>query len=242
MIEIHKTDNLLEKGFFNFEYSKEFLKEVDFVNLNKIKGIGFYFKDDDIESTEFNHFFKSFNKILLADNEIYFVLTEIYPKKKNRVRSKRLMFYEESKEIGEENILEAEIEFVDSKTLLIGGAKLTEKNLDFCTKNLFNDYFSFGYVVNKKKDRFRENFRENFEKIIKEFSNSDKRFQVNYLKLSNYLINENDLIYRIMLDGRSNQSLEIYGLNKGISRLEELIENKLNKVYYLRKMRKENSR
>jgi hypothetical protein len=113
------------------------------------QGLGFYFKDDDIESTEFKHFFKNFNKILLDENEVFFVLIELYPKKKNRVRSKRLMFYEERKEIGENNVSEAEIEFIDDETVLTGTARLTAENIDYCLHNLFNEYFSFGFV-NKK--------------------------------------------------------------------------------------------
>jgi predicted nucleotidyltransferase len=235
MIEIHKTNNLLEKGFFNFEYSKEFLTETDSESLRKVKGLGFYFKDDDIESTGFNHFFKNFNKILIDENNIYFVLTEIYPKKRNRVRSKRLMFYEERKEIGEENVLETEVEFKDDETIIAGAAKLAGENFDYCPKNLLNEYFSFGYIINKEKDKFKENFNRLSEKIVKEFSNSPKRFQINYLKLANFLLDEGVLIYRITFDGRSIQSLEIYGLDKEIEELEELVENKLDKVYYLRR-------
>lgn len=242
MIEIHKTDNILSKGFFNFEHSKEFLSETDFTNISKVKGIGFYFKEDDIESTEFKHFFKSFNKILLNENEIYLVLIEIYPKKRNRVRSKRLMFYEERKELGEENILEAEIEFKGDETIIIGAVKITEGNFDYCMDNLVNEYFSFGYVVNKNKDRFKNDVGQIFDKIVKGFSNSDKAFQINYLKLSNYILKGGSLIYRVMLDGKSNQSLEIYGFDSDIEKLEERVENQLNEVYYLRRMWKVNSR
>ena len=117
MIELYKTDNILEPGFFNFEHSKTFLSDTDVAGIQKVKGIGFYFKEDDIESTEFRHFFKSFNRMLLEENGIYWVLAEIYPKKRNRVRSKRLMFYEERKEIGEENVLEKEVEFNSGETI-----------------------------------------------------------------------------------------------------------------------------
>jgi len=242
MIEIHKTDNILSEGFFNFAHSKEYLSKTDFTNISKIKGLGFYFKEDDIESTEFKHFFKSLNKLLLNEDAVYLVLIEIYPKKRNRVRSKRLMFYEERKELGEENILESEIEFIGNETIIIGAVKITEDNFDYCMDNLVDEYFSFGYIVCKKKDRFQNDVNQIFEKIIKDFSNSDKAFQINYLKLSNYILKEGSLIYRITLDGKSNQSLEIYGSDSDIEKLENRVENQLNKFYHLRRMWMVNSR
>ena len=139
MIEIHNTDNLLEPGFFNFEYSKAFLSEGDFDRINGVKGLGFYFKDDD-------------------------------------------------------------------------------------------------YVTNKNNKGFGAAAHQQFEKIVREFSNSDKCFQLNYLKLSGFLVGEGTLIYQVILDGRNNQSLEVYGLEKDIAQLEEMVENQLDQVYYLQRM------
>ena len=241
MIELYKTDNLLEPGFFNFEHSKTFLSDTDLAGIQKVKGIGFYFKEDDIESTEFRHFFKSFNRMLLEENDVYWVLAEIYPKKRNRVRSKRLMFYEERKELGEESVLEKEVEFNGGETIIIGAAELTEENLDYCMNKLFNDYFSFGYVINKSKNRFRETAGQKFETIVKEFSNSDKQFQANYLKLAGFLLEEGALIYRVALDGKSNQILEVYGPEKDIEKLEGMVEGRLNEKYYFRRMWKVSS-
>jgi len=152
------------------------------------------------------------------------------------------MFYEERKELGEENILESEIEFIGDETIIIGAVKVTEYNFDYCMDNLVNEYFSFGYVECKKKDRFQNDVNQIFDKIIKDFSNSDKTFQINYLKLSNYILKEGSLIYRVALDGKSNQSLEVYGASSDIEKIEDRVENQLNKFYHLRRMWMVNSR
>ena len=234
MIEIHKTENLLKEGFFNFEYSKEFLTINELEGINKVKGLGLYFKDDDIESREFKHFFRSFNSFLLEEYEVYFTLIELYPKKSNRIRSKRKLFYNNQEEIGEDNIIETEVKFLDEETILTGVVKLTRNNFDYCTNHLINSLFSFGYVIKKGKELFGGEVNQTLEKIVKEFSNSTKRYQINYLKLVNSILEDQSVIYRIALDGRNNQSIELYGLEKEIKEIEEIVNNKLRKIYYLR--------
>jgi hypothetical protein len=231
MIEIHKSDNLLAKGFFNFEYSKERLLAADRADIARVKAIGFYFQDDDVEATEFKHFFKKFNRALLQEHEVYLVLAEAYPKKKNRVRSKRLMFYQEREGLGEANLLEAEIEFIGGQTLLIGAARLTEDNLDYALSRLINDFFIFGYAVGKGSPGLGH---AALAQIIQSCSNSAQKYEPNYLKLSNLLLPVGQLLFRIALDGKSKQSLEAYGLDNAMERLERLVEGELG-GYYLRR-------
>jgi len=49
------------------------------------------------------------------------------------------------------------------------------------------------------------------------------------------------LIYRIALDGKNNQYLEIYGLEHDIEKLQGMVEEQFNKGCYIRRKWKINS-
>jgi hypothetical protein len=57
MIELRRSENILEDQFFNFDYSKQFLTEGEIIALKEIGIMSFYIKGD-YSSEEVNFFLK----------------------------------------------------------------------------------------------------------------------------------------------------------------------------------------
>lgn len=156
MIEIHKSGNLLEDPFFNFDYSKQFLNKREIVGLQEIRGLSFYIKGDS-SFLEYDIFLKRLLKHLLTNYKIYLILSENYPSPINRIRTYKKLLYKEDEKIGEQNLFQTEIELGNNQSILSSIVRLTEGNINYCTANLIDSLFRFGFIIKKGKRSFKEN-------------------------------------------------------------------------------------
>lgn len=233
MIEIHKSENILDDQFFNFDYSKQFLSEREIVGLQEIKGVSFYVKGED-SILEFDVFLKQLFKILLPNYKIYLILSENYPDSINRLRSYKKLLFKGDEKVGKDNLHQTEVEIGNKQSILTSIVKVDENNLDYCIQNLINSLFRFGLIVERGKRSFRESKEEYLQEIIKEKANIDKRLELNLLKVAESNKSSNSFIIRIQSDGRDNISIEIYGSKKEVDELTMKIKKKMELNFYLR--------
>ncbi|GJL61329.1 MAG: hypothetical protein NPIRA03_41860 [Nitrospirales bacterium] len=233
MIEIHKSENILDDQFFNFDYSKQFLSEREIVGLQEIKGVSFYVKGE-TSFLEFDVFLKQLFKILLSKYKIYLILSENYPDSINRLRSYKKLLYKREEKIGKENLHQTEVEIGNKKSILTSIIKVDENNLDYCVQNLIDSLFRFGLIVKKGKRSFRESKEEYLQEIIKEKANINNRLELNLLKVAESNKSSNSFIIRIQSDGRDNISIEIYGSKKEVDELTMKIREEMELKFYLR--------
>ena len=190
------------------------------------------FKDDDAEANFLKHFLRLLNQKLLASRPVSFVLAEHYPKKQNRVRSKRLMFHQERKSavLASEDVLELEVEFNEEGTIITGMVSLTADKLDYCLANLLNEYFVFGYIGQEDDcHRFPPDAELWLKAMVQTYSTSSNRFELDYPNFARWLLQDGQFLYEIGLNSQSQHILTFYGQEKALTELEELLTNQIGK-------------
>lgn len=235
MIELHKTDHILNDAFFEFDYSKSFLQSKETENLENIQAAKFRFKSD-FESKEFRAFLVKFFEEILKTEKVYLVYIEKFPEKQNRIRSYKKLFSTVKDRIGKPNLFEKEVQIASDITALISTIKLTKDNLLFIIDNLINSTFSFGYIVKKGHRSFSINKSIFLESIILKNSQIGKSIEVNFLKLTNNFATKNASLFRILLDGRDNQLLEVFGKPFHYNELLFILEETIGRNFHLRRI------
>ena len=139
------------------------IQEMLFVKIQ----INYYFKEDD-SALEFKMFFKDLMEWLLQNNNIYFVLSENYASKANRLRSYKKLHHHEIEEIGSHNLHEEEVEIQNELTVIASIVRLTNTNLTYCSNNLIDSLLRFGYIIPKGVRSFNVSRGEFLNNIMKE--------------------------------------------------------------------------
>jgi hypothetical protein len=182
--KIHK--NILDLDDLNLESSLSSLtpqdrERIDLVNILQVQEKA-YFQRDMLS------IFKDFLSFCMEEHNVYLILLEPYPQTKNRIRSKKGLFYNHKSSFGKNTALETETEVVPDETLFAGIIRVTEKNIDYLI-NRFDDFpFAFGLIAPRGTKTFK-NKREDFLKaIVQKGLQPGKIYWKNWLKIAALLV------------------------------------------------------
>lgn len=132
--------------------------------------------------------FRDFLGFCMKEHKVYLVLLEPYPQAKNRIRSKKGLFYNHKSSFGKNTALETETEVESDETLFAGIIRVTEKNIDYLV-NRFDDFpFAFGLIAPRGAKTFKNNRKDFLKAIVLEGLQPGKIYWKNWLKIAALLV------------------------------------------------------
>ncbi|MBK6903808.1 MAG: hypothetical protein IPH04_13655 [Saprospirales bacterium] len=132
MINLEVIENIFELEDLNLPSNLKSLTERDRKNLSHIKALKV--EEKAYVNRELPDVLKNLLLKQLEENKIYWVLTENYPEPRSSIRSKKGLFYQHKKFLGQSTFFEIEHPISSQETLFAGLVLLTKENLDYCLK------------------------------------------------------------------------------------------------------------
>ena len=182
MIDYEIHQNILALDDLNLESRKAALSAKD---LEKIAALNVlqvreraYFQRD------MASILRNFLGFCLSEHNVYLVLLEPYPQMKNRIRSKKGLFYNYKDQFDKTALFETETEVSPEETLFGGIIRLNQKNIDHTLSMLKDLPFAFGLIAPKGTRTFKPNRKDFLETIITEGLKPGEIYWKNWLKIA----------------------------------------------------------
>lgn len=186
MINYKIHNKILDLEDLNLESSLSLLtsqdkERIDLVNVLQVKEKAYFQRD-------MGSVLRNFLVFCMKEHNIYMVLLEPYPQMKNKIRSKKGLFYNHKSLFGKNTALETETEVLSDETLFAGIIRVTEKNIDYLVNRIDDFPFAFGLIAPRGTKTFKNN-RQNFLKaIVREGLKPGKIYWKNWLKIAALLV------------------------------------------------------
>jgi len=182
MIKFEIHHDILSLDDLNLESSFSALtsqdkEKLDALNILQVKESAYFQRD-------MASILRNFLGFCMKEHNVYFVLIEQYPQMKNRIRSKKGLFYKHKGHFEKSALFETETEVSPDETLFAGIIQLTEKNID-CVLSLLDGLpLAFGLISPRKKRTFKTSRKDFLETIIAKGLKPGKIYWKNWLKIA----------------------------------------------------------
>ncbi|PSR15419.1 MAG: hypothetical protein DA408_08595 [Bacteroidetes bacterium] len=211
MIKFFHIDNILDSNIISFSESKKELsiKEID--SLKRVKLFEFQLPYSSY-ANENKDFLATILINLLADYRIHFYLIEKTAKQKARSRSLKKLLYPYKKHLLSSNIYEEEVLLEGDKTLIYSIVELSVDNLQFVVENLVDSRLSF---IRVDKNEFEKTNLSISELIQKTPLKKGDLFDLNKLRLLDFVISDYSSVINMHMDGSDKYYLRFFFQNQG---------------------------
>lgn len=185
MINFEIHHNILNLDDLNLEsniisLSLKDKEKIDLLSVLQVKEKAYFQRD-------MGALFRDFLDFSMTEHKVYLILIEEYPQAKNKIRTKKGLFYKYRMHLEKSALFELEVEVSPNETLFAGIIRLTPKNINFIINHLNDIPFSFGLISPQGERTFKTSKKELLEKIVLEGLKHDKIFWKNWLKIATIL-------------------------------------------------------
>jgi len=182
MIDYEIHQNILTLDDLNLESSKSALSAK---NLEKIAALNvLQVKERAYFQRDMASILRNFLGFCLSEHNVYLILLEPYPQMKNRIRSKKGLFYNYKDQFKKTALFETENEVSPEETLFGGIIRLNQKNIDHTLSMLKDLPFAFGLIAPKRTRTFKPNRKDFLETIITKGLKPGEIYWKNWLKIA----------------------------------------------------------
>jgi hypothetical protein len=182
--EIHR--NILDLDDLNLESSLSALsaldqERIDAVNVLQVKEKAYFHRD-------MASIYRNFLGFCMESHNVYFVLMEHAPEPRNRIRTKKGLFYKHKGELDKQVLFETETEVAPDETLFAGIIRLTDQNIDFVLSLIRDFPLAFGFISPKGKRTYKPSRKDFLETLVHEGLTPGNIYWKNWLKISSLLV------------------------------------------------------
>lgn len=195
MINYKIYNSLLEIEDLNLESSLSSLTLQDQKVLESLKVL--QVKEEAHFQRDMLSLFRDFLVFSTEAHKVYWVLLEPYPQARNRIRSKKGLFYPHKTVFERPATYETEIEISPGETLLAGIIQVTVSNINNLIDHFDKLPFAFGLAVPQQKRTFANCRKDWLETLAKQGLKPGKIYWKNWLKIAALLVKPQRKIFTL---------------------------------------------